>query len=89
MLGGQVCYLPSQHFLLIYFFLAIISVTPAKMAMMPMPNCSEKVSPKTKTPMMTAVTGSKAPIMAAGVEPMRLMEMVMKKSDNTVGSKAS
>ena len=61
MLGGQVTNLRTQHFLLIYFFLAIISVTPAKMAMMPMPNCSEKVSPKTKAPMMTAVTGSRLP----------------------------
>ena len=43
----------------------------------------------THTPMMTAVTGSKAPMMAAGVLPMRLMETVMKKSDNTVGNKAS
>ena len=72
-----------------YFFLAIIIVTPARMARMPMASCREKLSPKMQTPMMTAVTGSRAPMMAAGVLPMRLMEMVMKKSDNTVGSNAS
>ena len=71
------------------FFLAMIIVTPARIARMPIASCREKLSPKTHTPMMTAVTGSKAPMMAAGVLPMRLMEMVMKKSDNTVGNKAS
>ena len=67
----------------------MIKVTPERMATMPMASCKEKLSPKINTPMMTAVTGSKAPMMAAGVLPMRLMEMVMKKSDNTVGNKAS
>ena len=43
---------------------------------MPTASCREKLSPKTHTPMMTAVTGSKAPMIAAGVLPMRLMEMV-------------
>ena len=64
-------------------------VTPARMARMPMASWKEKLSPKMQTPMMTAVTGSNAPMMAAGVLPMRLMEIVMKKSDNTVGNKAS
>ena len=71
------------------FFLAMIIVTPARIARMPIASCREKLSPKTHMPMMTAVTGSKAPMMAAGVLPIRLMEMVMKKSDNTVGNKAS
>ena len=42
-----------------------------------------------QTPITTAVTGSKAPMMAAGVLPMRLMEIVMKKSESTVGKRAS
>ena len=57
--------------------------------MIPTPNWREKLSPKTKTPIMTAVTGSKAPMMAAGVLPIRLMEMVMKNRDSTVGNRAS
>ena len=64
-------------------------VTPARIARMPMASWKEKLSPKIETPMITAVTGSNAPMMAAGVLPMRLMETVMKKSDNTVGNKAS
>ena len=71
------------------FFLAMIIVTPARIARMPIASCREKLSPKTQTPMITAVTGSRAPMIAAGVLPMRLMERVMKKSDNTVGNKAS
>ena len=71
------------------FFLAIISVTPARMAAMPMASWKVKLSPKTNTPMMTAVTGSKAPMMAAGVLPMRLMEIVMKKRESTVGNNAN
>ena len=39
--------------------------------------------------MTTAVTGSRAPRIADGVEPMRSMEMFMRNSDNTVGSRAS
>ena len=72
-----------------YFFLAMIIVTPARMARMPMASRNVKLSPKMQTPMITAVTGSRAPMMAAGVLPMRLMEMVMKKSDSTVGNNAS
>ena len=64
-------------------------VTPARIARMPMASWKEKLSPKMHTPMMTAVTGSNAPMMAAGVLPMRLMEIVMKKSDSTVGNNAS
>ena len=61
-------------------------VTPARMARMPMASWKEKLSPKVQTPMITAVTGSNAPMMAAGVLPMRLMEIVMKKRDNTVAT---
>ena len=64
-------------------------MTPARMAAIPMASWKVKLSPKMNTPMTTAVTGSKAPMMAAGVLPMRLMLMVMKKSESTVGSKAS
>ena len=64
-------------------------VTPARIARMPMASWKEKLSPKMQTPMITAVTGSNAPMMAAGVLPMRLMEIVMKKRDNTVGNNAS
>ena len=41
-------------------------VTPARMARMPMASWKEKLSPKIQTPMITAVTGSNAPMMAAG-----------------------
>ena len=50
---------------------------------------AKKLSPKMHTPIKTAVTGSRAPMMAEGVLPIFLMAMVMKNKLNTVGSKAS
>ncbi len=49
----------------------------------------EKNSPKTKMPIRTAVKGSKAPIMAAGVEPTHCIAFVVSISENTVGTQAS
>ena len=56
---------------------------------MPMPKRNENASPKISTPIHTAVTGSRAPMMAEGVEPIRLIEIVMKKSESTVGRRAN
>ena len=72
-----------------FLFLSMMSTTPAKISSMPIPNRSENVSPKIRTPMQTAVTGSSAPMMAEGVEPIRLIEIFMKKSESTVGSRAN
>lgn len=79
------------HFLIggYFCFRRIIRVTPARIATIPSASCRVKDSPKIQTPITTAVTGSKAPMMAAGVLPMRLMEIVMKKSESTVGKRAS
>ena len=65
------------------------SVTPKRMSRMPTANRKVNVSEKTKMPIMTAVTGSRAPMMAEGVEPILLMEMFMKNSESTVGNRAS
>ena len=59
------------------------------MSRMPTANRRVNVSEKTKMPIMTAVTGSRAPMMAEGVEPILLMEMFMKNSEITVGNRAS
>ena len=47
-------------------------VTAARMSTMPAANRSEKGSLNTKTPISTAVSGSKAPRIAVGVEPIYL-----------------
>ena len=59
------------------------------MSAMPMARRREKASPKTVTPMTTAVTGSSAPRIADGVDPIFLMAIFMRKSEMTVGSRAS
>ena len=43
-------------------------------------------SPNTSTPMVTAVRGSKAPMMAVGVAPASRIAMVMNTSERTVGT---
>lgn len=66
----------------------MMSVTATKIRMMPQTRRNVSDSPKTSTPMTTAVTGSNAPRMAAGVEPMYWMESVMQPNDMTVGKMA-
>ena len=48
-------------------------VTAATISRMPAAPCTVKGSPKTATPMTTAVSGSKAPKTEVSVGPMRLM----------------
>ena len=48
-----------------------------------------RVSPKTVTPIATAVTGSKAPRIAVGVEPMIFTAFTMNMSESTVGTRPS
>ena len=59
------------------------------MSIIPIPNLHVKDSPNSVHPMKTAVTGSRAPIMADGVDPMCLMAIVIKKRLSTVGSSAN
>ncbi len=49
---------------------AMTAVTAAMIAARPMISRGVSRSPKTLTPITTAVTGSRAPSMAVGVEPM-------------------
>ena len=46
-------------------------------------------SPNTVTPKKTAVTGSSAPSIAVGVEPMYCMALVVQRNDMAVGKTAS
>ena len=55
----------------------------------PKPSRGVMLSPKTSTPMQTAVTGSKAPRMAVGVEPMYWMALVVHRNEMAVGNTAS
>lgn len=48
-----------------------------------------KLSPNTNTPIIKAVTGSNAPIIAAYVEPMALIDMFINSTEITVGTMAS
>ena len=50
----------------------VIMITAIKISNMPIPRRNENVSPKRKMPISTAVSGSRAPIIAVGVEPMYL-----------------
>ena len=56
---------------------------------MPQHILSVRVSPKIITPKKTAVTGSKAPRIAVGVEPMYWMALVVHKNEIAVGKTAS
>ena len=50
---------------------------------------TESVSPNTPTPTITAVTGSKAPKIAVGVEPIYWTALVVHKKEMAVGKRAS
>ena len=67
----------------------MISRTPASMSTIPQAKRWVNASPKTHTPTATAVSGSRAPSMAVGVEPMLRTDMDMVTSDMTVGRRAS
>ena len=65
-----------------------MEVTAERTIRIPMTFWKVRTSPKIKTPQMRAVTGSSAPKMEAGVEPIRWMEAVMVIKDTTVGMRA-
>ena len=71
-----------------YFFTAT-SMTAPRIKMIPAIRRVVSVSPKTVTPMATAVTGSKAPKIAVGVEPIIFTAFTIKISESTVGTKPS
>ena len=68
---------------------AIMKVTARIINTIPQHNLGVKDSPKTVTPKNTAVTGSKAPRMAVGVEPMYWIACVVHRNDMAVGKTAS
>ena len=70
-------------------FPAMMSSTPANMNMMPKASRCVNASPNTHTPMATAVSGSNAPRMAVGVEPMLRTDIDMVTREITVGRIAS
>ena len=53
---------------------AMIRITADRISRMPAASRSVKLSPKTVTPIITAVSGSSAPMIAVGVEPIRCTE---------------
>lgn len=65
--------------------LATTSVTAMTMSTIPIESRGVMISPKTKYPKNSAVTGSKAPKMAVGVLPMMLMARVVQRNEMTVG----
>lgn len=64
----------------------MMSVTEKRMSRIPDARRAVSSSPKTVIPTNAAVTGSKAPMMAVGVEPMHCIDMAMNTSDMTVGT---
>ena len=56
---------------------------------MPTPRLTVRASWKTVSPITTAVSGSRAPMMAVGVEPMMRTAIPIETSENTVGTMAS
>ena len=82
--GFFLCYLVDFCVLLIMIITTAISIIV-------MPNTRREVSGslKTSVPMATAVTGSSAPIMAVGVEPMRRTAIAMVTSEMRVGTMPS
>jgi len=58
---------------------AIIIVTARMINNIPQPILGVKVSPNTATPKKTAVTGSSAPRMAVGVEPIYWTALVVQR----------
>ena len=71
-----------------YFFTAM-STTEPRIKMIPAMSRVVSDSPKTVTPIATAVTGSKAPRIAVGVEPIIFTALTINISDKTVGTKPS
>ena len=61
------------------------NVTETIMSSNPMAMCRVMTSLNISTPMKTAVTGSNAPRIAVGVEPMYCIAFVVQNSDSTVG----
>ena len=68
---------------------ATTMVTATIMSIRPMVLRMVSCSPKTVTPKNTAVTGSKAPRMAVGVEPIYCMAPVVQSRDIAVGITAN
>ena len=66
-----------------------ITVTAESTIKLPMMFLNVSASLNTRTPQTNAVTGSKAPRMDVGVEPIKCIEAVMVINEMTVGNKAS
>ena len=66
-----------------------MSVTAARISATPVRMRGVSRSPKTSTPKKSAVTGSSAPRIAVGVEPMRRMAPAIVTSETIVGNSAS
>ena len=62
-------------------------ITESNMSIMPHAMRRVITSPNSIMPSTAAVTGSSAPIMAVGVEPMQRMAMAINTSDMTVGTR--
>lgn len=69
--------------------LAMIMVTETMIMTIPVASFGVNASPKIVTPKMTAVTGSKAPRIAVGVEPIYWMALVVDTKDMAVGKRAN
>ena len=67
----------------------MMSNTPESISKMPQTSLKVSGSPNTVMPMNTAVSGSNAPIIADGVEPMLRMDIVISTSDKKVGTMAN
>ena len=63
--------------------------TEENIRMIPKASRSVKTSPKRNIPINTAVRGSKAPMMAVGVEPMYLAAYTIMTKANMAGTTAS
>lgn len=70
-------------------FPAITNVTATMMMMSPSHSRGEMISSNTVIPINMAVTGSNAPNMAVGVEPMYFIAAVVQTRDMVVGRMAS
>ena len=71
------------------FFPSTMSNTAESISKIPMTRRTVSDSPNTSTPMATAVSGSKAPMMAVGVAPTSCTETVISTSESTVGTSPS
>lgn len=68
---------------------AITNVTAVRMSISPMLSRVVNDSPNAKMPMRMPVSGSMAPNMAVGVEPMLCTATVVQRKETTVGRNAS